>query len=472
MNEENYFPNINREDTMYKVKIALGFTFATYKNYVRRMIAKTTFDRYIGSTSNNTAKFLMEKLFICVDHFYSKSAGIAKTYVLNKTGFDHVLSKVVEKDNTFTTEIAIEMYNNYNLLCIIRDTKIKEELDTKNFLYTKNKFGGIKHKLHEYDICVVRKAMVEHDLIYEYNFNGDMIGLVVDYALKMNLIEGKIPNLMKYINDKDTFIKALSDRTGVDADKLVSIMTSIFNSSKQYLTMYFDEDTTSFKENIRGIREEISYVRKFISELNDVVKPKRMDTKQTNLIKEYILGVYLENILSYTKDIGAKIFIYGTTIFTNEKLIMDVGKYTIDDFILTKHPKIVGDTDARQYDFGSTVNGGNFDKRYYVYTYYDPTTYEVFYVGCGKEQRCYNHLTDIQSSIKPRIDKIKECGFTPIIEFIAKGMDRYTAFNIEKDSIEFYGRIDIGTGTLLNKTEGGAGVRGSYNELSRKMGLK
>jgi hypothetical protein len=82
----------------------------------------------------------------------------------------------------------------------------------------------------------------------------------------------------------------------------------------------------------------------------------------------------------------------------------------------------------------------------YKYVWEDGTPY---YIGKGKENRAF-----------------KDHGEIPVPEdrnriiFLIENVAEKEAFQHEKDMIEFYGRKDLGTGPLLNRTSGGQGTSG------------
>lgn len=91
--------------------------------------------------------------------------------------------------------------------------------------------------------------------------------------------------------------------------------------------------------------------------------------------------------------------------------------------------------------------------KYYVYLYVDPRNEEIFYVGKGKGNRCFSHLSDDSESEKSnRIQDIKRSGYMPRIEILVHGLDlENTAFRVEASIIDL---IDISK--LSNKIKGHA----------------
>jgi anti-sigma28 factor (negative regulator of flagellin synthesis) len=86
-----------------------------------------------------------------------------------------------------------------------------------------------------------------------------------------------------------------------------------------------------------------------------------------------------------------------------------------------------------------------------VYIHKRKDTNEVFYVGIGKIQRPY-HKSKRNKYWKSIVNKH---GYD--IEIIHKDLSWENACKIERQLISQYGRLDLGTGILVNMTDGGEG---------------
>lgn len=100
---------------------------------------------------------------------------------------------------------------------------------------------------------------------------------------------------------------------------------------------------------------------------------------------------------------------------------------------------------------------------YYVYAYLrskDSVTAKAgtpYYIGKGTGERAYDPHG------KTPVPKNKSN-----IVFLEQKLNEVGALAIERRMIKWYGRTDIGTGILRNKTNGGDGVSGKRGPLSNK----
>lgn len=101
-----------------------------------------------------------------------------------------------------------------------------------------------------------------------------------------------------------------------------------------------------------------------------------------------------------------------------------------------------------------------------VYIHVNPITKEPFYVGIGNSKRPYVK----HGRSKEWKSYVKEHGYE--IVMLKENLKWKEAILIEKELITKYGRVNVNTGTLLNKTCGGEGQQKygvwSYEELERE----
>ena len=106
-------------------------------------------------------------------------------------------------------------------------------------------------------------------------------------------------------------------------------------------------------------------------------------------------------------------------------------------------------------------------KLFYLYSYTDPNSNLIYYIGKGSNNRSHYHLRRAKGiprkSDLPVVDKTRQLlslGVDPIITIIELFSDEETAHSKEIFLIEKIGRKNLGNGPLLNLTNGGQGSSG------------
>lgn len=98
---------------------------------------------------------------------------------------------------------------------------------------------------------------------------------------------------------------------------------------------------------------------------------------------------------------------------------------------------------------------------FYVYIHRKKTNGEVFYVGKGCGKRAWSK-GDRSKFWK---DVALKYGFT--VEIYINDVQEWYAYEVERELISYYGRRDIGTGSLVNMTNGGGLFVSEYDEYKK-----
>lgn len=106
-----------------------------------------------------------------------------------------------------------------------------------------------------------------------------------------------------------------------------------------------------------------------------------------------------------------------------------------------------------------------------VYQHKRNDTGEVFYVGIGSTEKRAYAKSKADRTNNHWFHVVNKAGYT--VEIIMKDISWNEAQYAERYLIAFYGRRNLGTGSLVNLTDGGDGVCGMKHseETKRKIGL-
>lgn len=97
---------------------------------------------------------------------------------------------------------------------------------------------------------------------------------------------------------------------------------------------------------------------------------------------------------------------------------------------------------------------------FYVYAWRRPDTGVFFYVGKGRKARD-SQLKDHNPIFMRIVRKLERNGLAPCVERLHENLTEAQAFEIERQLIVEYGRLNLKTGTLANLTDGGEGASGT-----------
>lgn len=98
---------------------------------------------------------------------------------------------------------------------------------------------------------------------------------------------------------------------------------------------------------------------------------------------------------------------------------------------------------------------------YYVYAYLRKSDGSPYYIGKGKGRRAFRK----RSGISTPKDTSK-------IIFIKTNLSEEESFSLERELVSKYGRKDIGTGILLNRTNGGDGTSGKIVSEEQRIKMR
>ena len=103
---------------------------------------------------------------------------------------------------------------------------------------------------------------------------------------------------------------------------------------------------------------------------------------------------------------------------------------------------------------------------YCVYFHINKSSSEVFYVGIGNKKRPYSRRSRSQFW-KNIVEK-----YDYLVEIIHNELSFEEACELERHYIKIFGRLDIGSGILVNLTDGGEGSNGYKHSEETKDKIK
>ena len=111
---------------------------------------------------------------------------------------------------------------------------------------------------------------------------------------------------------------------------------------------------------------------------------------------------------------------------------------------------------------------------FYVYVYYDPRPLKLnqpVYVGKGTGDRDISHWSrgSHNKPFQDFISHLKQRGLIATCQRVFETENEQEAFDKEVELIELYGRRDLKTGTLFNRTDGGEGASGYIKSDTEKQ---
>jgi hypothetical protein len=110
------------------------------------------------------------------------------------------------------------------------------------------------------------------------------------------------------------------------------------------------------------------------------------------------------------------------------------------------------------------------NRRFYVYGYFlpcndDASFGEPLYIGKGQGKRAYQHLyckyVSANHEWHGMLQLLRSNCVYPEVHVLMDWLTEEEAYSWERHLIEYFGRHDLGTGTLYNKNGGGNGKKSS-----------
>jgi hypothetical protein len=111
------------------------------------------------------------------------------------------------------------------------------------------------------------------------------------------------------------------------------------------------------------------------------------------------------------------------------------------------------------------MDQNEYKKKYYIYAHINAVKNEIFYIGKGFGKRAY------AKNGRSKFWKNTVAKYNYIVDILEDGLTEEQAFIREKSYITRIGRRDLGTGPLVNLTDGGEGSSGTIKSDETKKKL-
>lgn len=255
---QDYKPNLNDSRVLTKIRRCCGFVRTCIgKHGKASQVSHAYMMRYFGNyrNKNSLAAFLKNSLLICVDDFYSKDDGIAKSYTRNEVGYralckvafsstrvlpdnlqeqgeleyvnscetNVIKSTPIDWSETSEVEAAIDFAEEH-----YKDALKKLDSGTINYnLKSDRYFFDLQNILRD----VKKIVLARHDFTHQYDIECCAPTLLYQYAQKLGMDE-YLFYISRYLNNRTECREELIKATGLSSTQAKKLITSMFSGAK------------------------------------------------------------------------------------------------------------------------------------------------------------------------------------------------------------------------------------------------
>ncbi len=257
---EEYKPNLNDPRVITKIRRCCGFVRTSIaKNGKDSQISNCHMTRYFGNYHNkgSLAEYLKNSFVICTDDFYSKDAGVAKSYTRNEFGYRAMCKVAFGSSRTLPDNIQeqgeLELENSLNTTSTGKATSPinwSETLEVESALdFAEEHFkdslkeldsGTIKYNLKsdryffslQNILREVKKiVLARHNFTHQYDIECCAPTLLYQYAQKLGMDEYLFA-ISRYLNDRSECRQEVMTATGLSSTQVKKMITSLFSGAK------------------------------------------------------------------------------------------------------------------------------------------------------------------------------------------------------------------------------------------------